>query len=85
MGPNAAMRRGRWKLVRRGDAPPELYDLAADAGETTDLAADKPKLLEQLSDALAGWESQLVEPVWGTPIRPRASGGGRVRRRRQPQ
>ena len=51
--PMAAMRRGTMKLVRpKPDAAVELYDLAADRSEKTDLAAKMP-------DVVAGMEKQL--------------------------
>ncbi|MFQ6133889.1 MAG: sulfatase-like hydrolase/transferase, partial [Armatimonadota bacterium] len=76
-GSNYAARRGKWKLVRRGDNPAELYDLAADIGETNDLAVANPKVVRQLTEALAQWESEMVEPRWPPP--------GRRRRQRKPQ
>lgn len=39
----AAMRAGRWKLLRYPDRPAELYDLTTDIGETRDLAASEPE------------------------------------------
>jgi arylsulfatase A-like enzyme len=44
-----AVRAGNWKLVRTGkDKPWELYDLEADLGEETDLAADYQKVVQRL-------------------------------------
>jgi len=63
-GTNYAMRGRDWKLVRLGDRPAELYDLAADISEANDLAQAKPEVLKRLTRALADWESELVEPVW---------------------
>jgi arylsulfatase A-like enzyme len=37
--PTLALRTGRWKFIRREGRPDELYDLAADPGERTDLVA----------------------------------------------
>jgi hypothetical protein len=37
--PTLALRTGRWKFIRREGRPDELYDLAADPGELTDLVA----------------------------------------------
>ncbi len=63
-GTNHAMRGRDWKLVRLGDNPPELYDLAADISEAADLAQAKPNMVKRLTGALAKWESEMVEPVW---------------------
>ena len=43
-----AARKGRWKFVRpRMDSPVEVYDLQEDEGETMDLAARHPELVEE--------------------------------------
>jgi arylsulfatase A-like enzyme len=44
-----ACRRGRWKIVRHDPARPwELYDLAADPSEKSDLASANPNLVAEL-------------------------------------
>lgn len=46
-----AVRTGRWKLVlpaKAQDASPQLFDLDADLGETTDLAAANPAVVRRL-------------------------------------
>ena len=49
-----AMRLGDWKGVRKGlDGPVELYDLAQDPGETTDLAAAHPDVADDLGARMA--------------------------------
>lgn len=48
-----AVRMGDWKGVKLGDAPWELYDLAADVSETTDLAAAHPEVVERIVEAAA--------------------------------
>lgn len=63
-----AVRRGRWKFIPMGQGPkvsantrvelgndpaPQLYDLAADPGETRNVAADHPAELDQLRADLA--------------------------------
>lgn len=49
-----AVRMGDWKAVRRAPrAPLELYDLSADLGETTDLAAQHPEVVERIEEYLA--------------------------------
>ena len=61
-----AVRRGRWKLVwNEREAPPELYDLASDLSESTDLAASQPELTAELVEEVNAWEAELVEPLWG--------------------
>ena len=51
-GGQQAVWSGRWKAVRqrlrKGPAVTELYDLVADPGEATDLAADQPDVLARL-------------------------------------
>ena len=63
-----AIRQGRWKLIEGrgsggftqpareetspGDPAGQLYDLAADPTETTDLYADRPEVVERLRHAL---------------------------------
>ncbi len=73
-----AVRQGRWKLVvapqaeRMGrdaqqvagsmDAP-RLYDLEADIGETTNVAADHPQVVEKLRGLAARMAAELVDPA----------------------
>lgn len=52
---NAAVRRGRWKLVREWGSPWELYDLEADRIESHDLAAREPELVDQLEQIYDAW------------------------------
>ncbi|RZT27510.1 arylsulfatase [Kribbella sp. VKM Ac-2569] len=60
---NAAIRRGRWKLVRAWGGPWELYDIEADRIESTDLSAEQPELVEELTAAYTEWaESHAVIP-----------------------
>ena len=48
-GGKQAIRMGKWKAVRLGWKPPvELYDLETDLGETTDIAAHHPDLIEKM-------------------------------------
>ncbi len=51
--PIQAVRFGNWKAVKNGpQAALELYDLAADPGEKTDLAAQQPALVEKAAALL---------------------------------
>jgi arylsulfatase A-like enzyme len=60
-----AIRRGDWKLVQtRADLKPQLYNLAADIRESTDLADREPATLKELGDAWAAWNAQLLAPQW---------------------
>ena len=52
---NSAVRRGRWKLVRKHRGDWELYDIDADRTELHDLAADEPDLVATLADAYEQW------------------------------
>jgi arylsulfatase A-like enzyme len=52
--PYSAIRFDRWKLIyRHGDRGFELYDLAADLGETRDLAAADPERVQGLAELLS--------------------------------
>ena len=66
-GGNNAVRRGSMKLVRLGQAAPELYDLAADVGETKNLAAEKPEVVKELAAAIAEWEKGTIAPTFESP------------------
>ena len=54
--PAGAIRMGPWKLIEFFDgAPLELYNLADDLGETTNLAEKLPEKADQLQKMLADW------------------------------
>ncbi len=54
--PGGAVRQGRWKLIEHYDsASAELYDLAADPGEATNVAARAPERTASLRQLLARW------------------------------
>jgi len=52
---NCAVRRGKWKLVRKYRHPWELYDIDADRTELNDLAAQHPELVKELEAAYDAW------------------------------
>lgn len=58
---NSAVRMGDWKIVRlcepSGTGDWQLYDLAADPGETIDLAAERPEIRDQL---LGHWDEYVA-------------------------
>jgi arylsulfatase A-like enzyme len=66
-GGNSAVRRGNWKLVRLGKAEPELYDLAADIGESKNVAAKHPQIVQELVTAIAEWEKGTIAPTFASP------------------
>lgn len=50
-----AIRTNEYKLVRGSDGTTELYELRSDPGETTNIAAQNPRLVTELSAKLDGW------------------------------
>jgi arylsulfatase A-like enzyme len=67
-GASGAIRQGKLKLVKIGDAPHELYDLASDIGESKNLAADQPERVAQLLKLYQAWNSELIAPLWQNPM-----------------
>lgn len=66
--PQQAIRFGDWKAVRSGPAKAlELYDLAADPGETKDLAKEKPELVTKAEALMAA--ARVEDPNWPLPLR----------------
>jgi arylsulfatase A-like enzyme len=77
LGGMMAIRKGDWKLVKtqEGPLPPdpsvlgdlsaaELYNLAADIGETKNLAASNPAKARELADQWQRWNRELAKPLW---------------------
>lgn len=52
---NAAVRVGKWKLVRNYPAAWELYDMEIDRTEMRDVAAEHPDLVRSMSEQYAAW------------------------------
>jgi arylsulfatase A-like enzyme len=77
IGQQMAIRMGDYKLVRydqnadtqTGRNQPateaKLYNLAADIGETKDLAAAQPDKVKELQTKWDAWNATLVKPLWG--------------------
>ncbi|WZO99619.1 arylsulfatase [Isosphaeraceae bacterium EP7] len=58
---NRALRAGNWKIVAAGpNSPWELYNLAVDRGETTNLAAAHRNQVQQMSDTWAKADLQYT-------------------------
>ena len=60
-GRNAAVRKGKWKLLL-GDGFERLYDVQAGPGESNDRASANPELTNQLREAFRKWNAQLPAP-----------------------
>ncbi len=60
---NCRLREGRWSLVNVQNKPDawELYDIEADPGEQTNVAAEHPKVVKRLAAAYETWW-QRVQP-----------------------
>ena len=55
-----AVRDGDWKLLCEYDGTqPQLYNLAVDRGETTNLAIQQPELLVRLTDTVLSWHKSM--------------------------
>ena len=63
VGQKNALRSGNWKLIRDGKEW-QLYDLANDIGETTNLAAKEPARVQQLASLWDKWNAEQIEPLW---------------------
>jgi arylsulfatase A-like enzyme len=64
----AALRVGDWKILQAGvgenkNPAWELYNLAQDAGEATNLAAHHPEKVRQLVATFEAWDKTLPPPV----------------------
>ena len=62
-GPNVAVRKGHWKLVKSYDSV-WLFDLSQDLGEKNNLAKTNPEIVDQLEQELQQWKSQMAKPAW---------------------
>jgi uncharacterized sulfatase len=58
--PDLAVRDGNWKLLCDYDGSnPQLYDLASDRGETTNVTADHPELARKMTEAAVAWHKSM--------------------------
>lgn len=73
-GPQMAIRRGDWKLVRPDRAvtgefadvakEPMLFNLAEDVGEKNDLASKHSAKVKELQATWDQWNTELMKPRW---------------------
>ena len=71
--PSAAVRTGDWKLIEwYGAKRVELFNLAADIGETKDLSGSNPAKTRELHALLAAWRKDVgaVIPTGGDKVKP---------------
>jgi arylsulfatase A-like enzyme len=64
-GEQWAIRHGDWKLVvaRGGSGQPELYNLAEDLGENTNLASSRPDKVRELQSLWNRWNAEQAPPL----------------------
>jgi arylsulfatase A-like enzyme len=63
-GPSLAIRRGDWKLVKQRTPDFQLFNLAADVGETNDLAAQQPQRKKEMQAELEALNQEMMPPLW---------------------
>jgi arylsulfatase len=61
---NKAIRRGKWKLVRRYPGQWELFDMDADRSETHNLSANYPELVSELAGLWDEWAERCGVMPW---------------------
>lgn len=60
---NGAVRKGKWKLVKRYPGEWELYDIEADRSELNDLANEKTDVVSELAAIYDAWAERCgIEP-----------------------
>jgi hypothetical protein len=64
------VRGGDWKLLDMGEGE-QLFNLAADIGETRNLASDNPSIVTRLKSAYSAWNKANIPAIFESP-----GGGG---------
>jgi arylsulfatase A-like enzyme len=77
-----AVRSANWKLVA---SPPrsELFDLATDPAEKTDLAAGNPEKVKELTALYNAWLDEMASPSSGQPKRHGEEASGKAKKRQE--
>ena len=63
VGKKNAVRSGGWKIIR-DETEWQLFDLAHDVGETTNLAAREPARVQEMLSHWDQWNSEQIDPLW---------------------
>jgi len=63
-GEQQAIRKGNYKLLRLRTGEEQLFDLAQDIGEQTNLLTEKPEITKELRADYERWNAELREPLW---------------------
>ncbi|NLF71696.1 MAG: sulfatase-like hydrolase/transferase [Candidatus Anammoximicrobium sp.] len=73
--PDLSVREGDWKLLcEYNGSQPELYNLADDPGETTNVAGQHPDVVRRLAEALLAWNKTMPAdhgPALGSESKPK--------------
>jgi arylsulfatase A-like enzyme len=77
-----AVRAGRWKLVNN-PGKTELFDLEADTGEKSDLAAQKPEIVARLRQAYEDWSKANAPRIGKGGANDEDEGGAKGERRKK--
>ena len=64
LGRKHALRRGNWKIIRDHEQGWELYNLAQDSGEATDLASLETARTQEMALLWDQWNAEQIDPLW---------------------
>ncbi|MGQ9732676.1 MAG: sulfatase family protein [Candidatus Zipacnadales bacterium] len=59
------VRTAQWKLIYRADGTQQLYNIANDPGETTELSDNRPEVVSALQARLAEWQRATARQAQG--------------------
>ena len=66
-GDEWAVRKGDWKLVHDGSLGVQLFNIAQDESEQTDVSADHIELVAEMIELHRAWAAELAPPRWQRP------------------
>lgn len=62
-----AVREGKWKLLHSEQGGTQLFDLANDISEQTDVSAQQQEVVTRLTGAYEKWNRDNIAPLWQNP------------------